>query len=62
MMYREYFLAFLDSNPRKNEMWQAPQLDWSTWLGSPMWYDGGFYVNRTLEERNEHDRRTQRRS
>lgn len=60
MMDRGYFLAFLASKPAKNEMWRSSDIDWSTWLGNPMWYDGGFYVNRTLEELNES--RTQRRS
>lgn len=25
-------------------------IDWTSWLGGPMLYDGGFFVNRTVEE------------
>lgn len=26
------------------------RLDWLSWLGSPMLYDGGLFVNRTVDE------------
>ena len=29
-------------------------VDWLSWLGMPIVYDGGLCVNRTLEERIEH--------
>lgn len=50
MMDRNYWNAFKESR----------LANWDLWCGQPMWYDGGFYVNRTLEERKEHESRTQR--
>lgn len=51
-MDRNYWNAFKESR----------MANWDLWCGQPMFYDFGFYVNRTLEERNETDRRTQRRN
>jgi hypothetical protein len=51
MMDKNYWNVFKDSRIT----------NWDLWCGQPMLYDGGFYVNRTLEERNDHTRRTQMR-
>jgi hypothetical protein len=40
MMDRNYWNTFKDTKIA----------NWDLWCGQPMLYDGGFYVNRTLEE------------
>ena len=30
--------------------------DWTSWIGQPMLYDGGLFVNRTLEEHEENNK------
>jgi len=35
--------------------WKDLRSDWLCWLGQPMLFDGGLYVNRTLDEHNENN-------
>jgi len=36
--------------------WKDLRTDWLCWLGQPMMYDTGLFVNRTLEEHIENDK------
>lgn len=45
----------IKEHPMNQEFLEArDRVDWLSWLGMPMIYDGGLCVNRTPEEHAEH--------
>jgi hypothetical protein len=43
-------------DPEFKTAWKELSVDWLSWLGQPMLYDGGLCVNRTAEEHKERNK------